>query len=166
MSLVRNIESNARKRSIIGAMKKLCDELGTLVVAEGVETPSESGHARRDRLRSDAGLPVRQATTRVSFGLLVTNGSEKVATRACPPGAPAPRAWRATARTWPTQPGNGSGLELSEILFLPACFDSYIAASAASTSARAVGASGESSATPKDAVIPATPPEAKRCSMR
>jgi EAL domain-containing protein (putative c-di-GMP-specific phosphodiesterase class I)/ActR/RegA family two-component response regulator len=41
MSLVRDVDSNPRKRSIIGAMKKLCDELGTLVVAEGVETPGE-----------------------------------------------------------------------------------------------------------------------------
>jgi EAL domain-containing protein (putative c-di-GMP-specific phosphodiesterase class I) len=41
MSLVRGIGSDPRKRSIVGAMKKLCDELDTLVVAEGVETPSE-----------------------------------------------------------------------------------------------------------------------------
>jgi EAL domain-containing protein (putative c-di-GMP-specific phosphodiesterase class I) len=41
MSLVRSIDSDARKRSIVGAMRKLCDELGTSVVAEGVETPGE-----------------------------------------------------------------------------------------------------------------------------
>ncbi len=41
MSLVRHIDSDARKRSIVGAMKRLCDELGTSVVAEGVETPAE-----------------------------------------------------------------------------------------------------------------------------
>jgi len=41
MSLVRGIDSDPRKRSIVGAMKKLCEELDTLVVAEGVETPSE-----------------------------------------------------------------------------------------------------------------------------
>jgi EAL domain-containing protein (putative c-di-GMP-specific phosphodiesterase class I)/CheY-like chemotaxis protein len=41
MSLVRGIDSDPRKRSIVGAMRKLCEELNTLVVAEGVETPSE-----------------------------------------------------------------------------------------------------------------------------
>jgi EAL domain-containing protein (putative c-di-GMP-specific phosphodiesterase class I) len=41
MSLVRGIDSDPRKRSIVGAMTKLCEELDTLVVAEGVETPSE-----------------------------------------------------------------------------------------------------------------------------
>jgi EAL domain-containing protein (putative c-di-GMP-specific phosphodiesterase class I)/ActR/RegA family two-component response regulator len=41
MSLVRGVDSDARKRSIVGAMTKLCDELGTMVVAEGVETPGE-----------------------------------------------------------------------------------------------------------------------------
>jgi EAL domain-containing protein (putative c-di-GMP-specific phosphodiesterase class I)/CheY-like chemotaxis protein len=41
MSLVRNVDSDARKRRIVGAMRKLCEELGTNVVAEGVETPAE-----------------------------------------------------------------------------------------------------------------------------
>jgi EAL domain-containing protein (putative c-di-GMP-specific phosphodiesterase class I) len=41
MSLVRDIDSSPRKQSIVRSMKKLCDELGTLVVAEGVETPAE-----------------------------------------------------------------------------------------------------------------------------
>jgi EAL domain-containing protein (putative c-di-GMP-specific phosphodiesterase class I)/CheY-like chemotaxis protein len=41
MSLVRDVDSDPRKRSIVRAMKKLCDELGTIVVAEGVETPRE-----------------------------------------------------------------------------------------------------------------------------
>ena len=41
MSLVRGIDTDARKRSIVGAMKRLCDELGTTAVAEGVETPGE-----------------------------------------------------------------------------------------------------------------------------
>jgi EAL domain-containing protein (putative c-di-GMP-specific phosphodiesterase class I)/ActR/RegA family two-component response regulator len=41
MSLIRDIDSDPRKRSIVSAIAKLCDELGTLVVAEGVETPSE-----------------------------------------------------------------------------------------------------------------------------
>lgn len=41
MSLVRDIDSQVKKRSIVRSMKKLCDELGILVVAEGVETPAE-----------------------------------------------------------------------------------------------------------------------------
>jgi EAL domain-containing protein (putative c-di-GMP-specific phosphodiesterase class I) len=42
MSLVRDIDTSPRKQSIVRSMKKLCDELGTLVVAEGVETVGES----------------------------------------------------------------------------------------------------------------------------
>jgi EAL domain-containing protein (putative c-di-GMP-specific phosphodiesterase class I)/ActR/RegA family two-component response regulator len=41
MSLVRGIDAEPRKQSIVRSMKRLCDELGTLVVAEGVETPAE-----------------------------------------------------------------------------------------------------------------------------
>jgi EAL domain-containing protein (putative c-di-GMP-specific phosphodiesterase class I) len=41
MTLVRGVDTDARRRSIVGSMKKLCDDLGVLVVAEGVETPAE-----------------------------------------------------------------------------------------------------------------------------
>jgi EAL domain-containing protein (putative c-di-GMP-specific phosphodiesterase class I)/CheY-like chemotaxis protein len=41
MSLVRNIHAEPRKRSIVRSMIELCGELGTVVVAEGVETPEE-----------------------------------------------------------------------------------------------------------------------------
>jgi EAL domain-containing protein (putative c-di-GMP-specific phosphodiesterase class I) len=41
LSLVRDIDKEPRKQSIVRSMKKLCDELGTLVVAEGVETVAE-----------------------------------------------------------------------------------------------------------------------------
>jgi EAL domain-containing protein (putative c-di-GMP-specific phosphodiesterase class I) len=41
MSLVRGIDTQPKKQSIVGSMKKLCDDLGMLVVAEGVETPAE-----------------------------------------------------------------------------------------------------------------------------
>jgi EAL domain-containing protein (putative c-di-GMP-specific phosphodiesterase class I)/CheY-like chemotaxis protein len=41
MSLVRDIDTQARKQSIVGSMKKLCDELGILLVVEGVETIAE-----------------------------------------------------------------------------------------------------------------------------
>jgi EAL domain-containing protein (putative c-di-GMP-specific phosphodiesterase class I) len=41
MSLVRGVDSDVRRQSIVRSMKKLCDELGILVVAEGVETVPE-----------------------------------------------------------------------------------------------------------------------------
>ena len=41
MSLVRDMDASPRKQSIVRSMKGLCDELGALVVAEGVETPAE-----------------------------------------------------------------------------------------------------------------------------
>jgi EAL domain-containing protein (putative c-di-GMP-specific phosphodiesterase class I) len=41
MSLVRGMDQSPRKQSIVRSMKGLCDELGALVVAEGVETPAE-----------------------------------------------------------------------------------------------------------------------------
>lgn len=41
MSLVRSVDSDARRQSIVRSMKKLSDELGILVVAEGVETAGE-----------------------------------------------------------------------------------------------------------------------------
>jgi EAL domain-containing protein (putative c-di-GMP-specific phosphodiesterase class I) len=43
MSLVRGVDTDSRRQSIVRSMKKLCDELGILVVAEGVETPAERG---------------------------------------------------------------------------------------------------------------------------
>lgn len=47
MSLVRGIDKDARRQSIVRSMKSLCDELKTQVVAEGVETAAE-----RDTLAS------------------------------------------------------------------------------------------------------------------
>ena len=41
MSLVRGIDADPRRQTIVRSMKKLCDELGILVIAEGVETPAE-----------------------------------------------------------------------------------------------------------------------------
>jgi EAL domain-containing protein (putative c-di-GMP-specific phosphodiesterase class I) len=41
MSIVRGVDTDSRRQSIIRSMKKLCDELGVLVVAEGVETVAE-----------------------------------------------------------------------------------------------------------------------------
>jgi EAL domain-containing protein (putative c-di-GMP-specific phosphodiesterase class I)/FixJ family two-component response regulator len=41
MSLVRGVEADVRRQSIIRSMKKLCDELHMQVIAEGVETAAE-----------------------------------------------------------------------------------------------------------------------------
>jgi EAL domain-containing protein (putative c-di-GMP-specific phosphodiesterase class I) len=41
MSLVRGIDTDARRRSIVQSMTKLCGDLGIQVVAEGVETAAE-----------------------------------------------------------------------------------------------------------------------------
>lgn len=41
MTLVRDIDVEPRKQSIVRSMVELCKELGTLVVAEGIETPGE-----------------------------------------------------------------------------------------------------------------------------
>ena len=41
MSLVRGIDTDVRRQSIVRSMKTLCDDLGVRVVAEGVETERE-----------------------------------------------------------------------------------------------------------------------------
>ncbi len=41
MSLVRGIDVHQRKQAIVRSMARLCDELGILAIAEGVETPGE-----------------------------------------------------------------------------------------------------------------------------
>ncbi len=41
MSLVRGVDSNSTKQKVVRLMTTLCREMGMLVVAEGVETPSE-----------------------------------------------------------------------------------------------------------------------------
>lgn len=41
MSLIRGIDQSATKRRVVGALATLCDELGSRVVAEGVETVAE-----------------------------------------------------------------------------------------------------------------------------
>ncbi len=47
MSLVRGIDIEPRKKTIVRSMRELCESLKTLVVAEGIETPGE-----RDALAS------------------------------------------------------------------------------------------------------------------
>jgi EAL domain-containing protein (putative c-di-GMP-specific phosphodiesterase class I) len=41
MSLVRGVDADVRRQSIVRSMKSLCDDLGIQVIAEGVETPAE-----------------------------------------------------------------------------------------------------------------------------
>ncbi|MCA1481546.1 EAL domain-containing protein, partial [Bradyrhizobium sp. NBAIM08] len=41
MSLVRGVDTDVRRQYIVRSMKGLCDDLGMLVIAEGVETPAE-----------------------------------------------------------------------------------------------------------------------------
>jgi EAL domain-containing protein (putative c-di-GMP-specific phosphodiesterase class I) len=41
MSLVRGVDADSRRQSIVRSMTRLCDELGIRVVAEGVETAAE-----------------------------------------------------------------------------------------------------------------------------
>jgi EAL domain-containing protein (putative c-di-GMP-specific phosphodiesterase class I) len=41
MSLIRGVDADVRRQSIIRSMKRLCDELGILVIAEGAETSAE-----------------------------------------------------------------------------------------------------------------------------
>jgi EAL domain-containing protein (putative c-di-GMP-specific phosphodiesterase class I)/CheY-like chemotaxis protein len=41
MSLVRGVDADVRRQSIVRSMKTLCDDLGIQVVAEGVETAAE-----------------------------------------------------------------------------------------------------------------------------
>jgi EAL domain-containing protein (putative c-di-GMP-specific phosphodiesterase class I) len=41
MSLVRKVDQEAVKRKLVSSMKSLCEELGIIVVAEGVETDAE-----------------------------------------------------------------------------------------------------------------------------
>lgn len=40
-ALVRDVDSNLRHRSAVSSTKRLCDNLGVSVIAEGVETPGE-----------------------------------------------------------------------------------------------------------------------------
>jgi EAL domain-containing protein (putative c-di-GMP-specific phosphodiesterase class I)/ActR/RegA family two-component response regulator len=41
MSLIRGIDVHPQKRCIVNAMRKLCEELGIMVIAEGIETAGE-----------------------------------------------------------------------------------------------------------------------------
>ncbi len=46
MALIRDIDSSARKRSIVAAMVGLCRDLGIRLIAEGIETKAEAATLR------------------------------------------------------------------------------------------------------------------------
>jgi EAL domain-containing protein (putative c-di-GMP-specific phosphodiesterase class I) len=41
MSLIRDIDSEPKRRTIVARVREMCGDLGILVVAEGIETPAE-----------------------------------------------------------------------------------------------------------------------------
>ena len=71
MSLVRGVDTDARRQSIIRSMVKLCDELEMLVVAEGVETVAERDMLAELGCDLLPGLPVREAGARVQGAAMV-----------------------------------------------------------------------------------------------
>ena len=54
MGLIRNIDTDRARRTIVGNLVRMCEEMRIQVIAEGVETPGE-----RDALR-DAGIHLMQ----------------------------------------------------------------------------------------------------------
>ena len=54
MGLVRNVDTDRARRTIVQSLVRMCEDMGILVIAEGVETASE-----RDALR-DAGIYLMQ----------------------------------------------------------------------------------------------------------
>ena len=73
MSLVRGIDADARRKSVVRSMKTLCDELEIAVVAEGGNTAR--GRDALTELGCDLlqGLSVREAHPRVPSPMLVTS---------------------------------------------------------------------------------------------
>ena len=61
MSLIRDLDRHTNKRRIVAAIATLCRELGSRVVAEGVETEAERTACVDAGIDLLAGLPVRQA---------------------------------------------------------------------------------------------------------
>jgi EAL domain-containing protein (putative c-di-GMP-specific phosphodiesterase class I) len=51
MELVRDIDTSARKRAIVGGVVAMCAELDTLVIAEGIETAAEAQTLRQIGVR-------------------------------------------------------------------------------------------------------------------
>ncbi len=46
MDLVRGVDRDRRRQAIIGAVVRMCDDLDTLLIAEGIETAAEAATLR------------------------------------------------------------------------------------------------------------------------
>jgi len=55
MELVRGIDTNSRKQAIVRAVVRMCSELDTLVIAEGIETAAEAAMLRSLGVRHHQG---------------------------------------------------------------------------------------------------------------
>ncbi len=66
MSLIRDIDVHATKRRVVGAINTLCRELGSRVVAEGVETPSELAAVREVGIELVQGYLLARPTREIS----------------------------------------------------------------------------------------------------
>jgi EAL domain-containing protein (putative c-di-GMP-specific phosphodiesterase class I) len=56
MELVRGIDSDQRRQAIVGAVVRMCHELDTLLIAEGIETAAEAAALRRLGVRYHQGF--------------------------------------------------------------------------------------------------------------
>ena len=70
MSLIRDIDAHATKRRVVGAITTLCRELGSRVVAEGVETPSELAALRDVGIELIQGFLLARPTREIAIAPL------------------------------------------------------------------------------------------------
>jgi EAL domain-containing protein (putative c-di-GMP-specific phosphodiesterase class I) len=56
MELVRGVDSDHRRQAIIGAVVRMCNDLDTLLIAEGIETAAEAATLRRLGVRYHQGF--------------------------------------------------------------------------------------------------------------
>ena len=66
MSLIRDIDVHATKRRVVGAITTLCRELGSRVVAEGVETASELAAVREVGIELIQGFLLARPTREIA----------------------------------------------------------------------------------------------------
>jgi EAL domain-containing protein (putative c-di-GMP-specific phosphodiesterase class I) len=66
MSLIRDIDVHATKRRVVGAIATLCRELGSRVIAEGVETPSELAAVREIGIELIQGFLLARPTREIA----------------------------------------------------------------------------------------------------
>lgn len=70
MSLIRDLDRHATKRRVVGAITTLCRELGSRVVAEGVETPAELAAVRDVGIELIQGYLLARPTREIAVPLL------------------------------------------------------------------------------------------------